>query len=455
MGFQKNFLPLHPDDRKEMLKSLGLDSIEELFACVPEEIRLQRELKIPAALSEWDLENQLRKLASKNSTVYSHLNFIGGGMYEHHIPAVVDALSYRGEFLTAYTPYQPEMSQGLLQALFEYQQALSGITGLPCVNSSSYDGGTALAEAAWIGCAASKKKNPIVLYSTTLWDPWQHILKTYLQAKDVQMIAVQPCKESGRVDVEHLEENIKKYSPAVFLFQTPNQYGLLEDVKRLAKTCRTHGVVSALSFNPLISGLFPTPGAAGVDIATCEGQVLGIPLSAGGPSLGVLACKKEFRKYMPGRLVGKVEDIYGKPAYALVYEDREQHVAREKATSNICSNQAWCALRAVIYLSLVGETGLPRLAKINSAKAHYLMDTLTQLPGVSLAFRAPFFNEFTLSLPRPAEEVLKKLMGYEIFGGLKVSDAQVQNGLLIAVTETKSRQDLDQFAEAFKNALEL
>lgn len=455
MESQKNFLPLHPNDRKEMLKSLGMESIEELFSCIPEEIRLKRELQIPSAKSEWDLEKHVRKLASQNFNVYTHLNFIGGGMYEHHIPAVVDALSLRGEFLTAYTPYQPEMSQGLLQALFEYQQAMAGITGLPCVNSSSYDGGTALAEAAWIGCVASKKENPTILYSTTIWDQWKQILETYLQTKNVQMVPIQSCKESGRVDTQNLKESIKKHSPAVFLFQTPNGYGLLEDVKQIVKICQTHGVMSALSFNPLISGLFPTPGAMGVDIATCEGQVMGIPLSAGGPSLGVLACQKKFRKYMPGRLVGKVEDIFGKPAYALVYEDREQHVAREKATSNICSNQAWCALRAVIYLSLVGETGLPRLAEINSAKAHYLMDTLTKLPGISLAFRAPFFNEFTLSLPRPADEVLKKLMGNGILGGLKVSDSNVKNGLLIAVTETKSKEDLDQFVEKFKNALEL
>ncbi|CCQ89807.1 putative glycine dehydrogenase (decarboxylating) subunit 1 [Nitrospina gracilis 3/211] len=446
----KSFTPHRPEDRRAMLNFIGVESIDDLLTGIPKGLRLQRTLNLPDPLPDWELEKHLRGLAGKNATVHTHLNFIGGGMYDHHIPAVVDVLAGRGEFLTAYTPYQPEMSQGLLQILAEYQEQMAKVMGLPIVNCSSYDGGTALFELGWMGCLASDRGDAGVLYADSIWPQWKDIIISHLTPRRVALDTVEHEAQSGRLDLKSLEDKLKSERPAVFLFQTPNRFGVLEDIPAIVNLCRAHGVRVGMSFNPFLSGLFPTPGSLGVDFASCEGQPLGIPLSAGGPSLGVLGCKKEYRKFMPGRLVGRVADIYGNPAYALVYEDREQHVAREKATSNICSNQAWCALRAVIYLSLLGESGYGRLAKIIAHKTDYLIKQLTALPGIERGHSGPVFNEFALKLPKPADTVLDALREENIFGGLAIDDTPHGELLLIAVTETKTRQDMDRLAQALK-----
>ena len=446
-----NYLVHRDSERDEILHAMGLESIDDLFSHIPEHIRLNRPLDLPPAYSEWALEQHIRQLASANRTTRSHLSYIGGGMYEHHIPAVVDALANRGEFLTAYTPYQPEMSQGLLQSLAEYQQAIAALTGVPVVNSSSYDGATAMCEGVWVACLATVGERIVV--SSAIWPQYRQTLETYLTARNVEIEYVDPDPVTGRLVVADLQARFADNPPNAFVFQSPNALGVLEDVKSLGMLCFANRIVSVMGFNPIQSGIFHPPGKYAIDVVFGDGQPLGIPLSAGGATLGLLACRKEYRKYMPGRLVGLVENIDGNPAYALTHEEREQHVARERATSNICSNQAWCALRAVIYLAALGEGGIRRLARLNARKAHYLADQLAQVPGVSLTFSGPFFNEFMVTLPKPVSDVQDALLNEGIFGGIDGRDLGRDDALLMAVTETKSKADLDHTAEVLAKVL--
>lgn len=439
---------LLPQEKQEMLAAIGVKTESDLFAHIPASVKFNGTLNLPAARTEWNLTRHMEQLAGANQNTKTHLNFMGAGAYEHYIPAVIDTIINRGEFITSYTPYQPEISQGLLQALYEYQQALSCITGLPVVNGSCYDGATAMADAAWIACLITTRREKILL-SQTLWDQTKDVVKTYMDGRDIEIIPVKADAETGEIDQQDLQTKIKAHNPAGFLCQSPNAKGVLEPVEQIAKICRENNVVSILSFNPLTSGLHTPPGKLGIDIATCDGQVLGIPLSAGGPSLGVFATKQEYKKYVPGRLVGKVTDINGNLAYALVYEDREQHVARENATSNICSNQALNALRAVIYLTHVGERGLHNIAQLNHLKAKYLCDELLKISGITRTTNGSFFNEFEIRLPHPAQKIFDDLHQQNIFAGYVTGE----NTLLIAVTETKSKQDLDLFVTSIKKTM--
>lgn len=440
-----------------MLERIGVARMGDLFASIPDEVRLAAPLDVPAAKPEWVLIDHVRRLAERNATVHTHLSFLGGGSYEHHIPSVVDALASRGEFLTSYTPYQPEMSQGLLQALFEYQECVARLTGLPIVNSSCYDGATALADGAWMCCVANgaRSGSPVAVVSELVWPEHRSVLASYLQGREVELIACRSDPSTGRMDPAALEELLVREAPPVVLFQSPNALGVIEDVATVASLCRRHGALSVLSYNPLLSGLLAPPGELGVDVVTGSGQPLGLPLRAGGSGLGIFSTRREFRRYVPGRLVGKVTDIKGNLAYALVYEDREQHVAREKATSNICSNQALNAVRCAIHLAAVGEAGLEEICRLNVRRSHDLADRLCRIPGVRMARSGPFFNEFALELPRPTGAVLSDLESLGIFGGLDVSSSAGggDRTLLIAVTETKSEQDLERMESAMRKVL--
>lgn len=444
-----------PEDKQAMLDDIGVASVDALFDAVPKSLRLARPLNVPEALTEWQLERHMHELAEKNATVKTHNSFLGGGAYDHYIPAVVDAIVNRGEFLTSYTPYQPEISQGLLQALHEYQQSLAVITGLPVVNGSCYDGATAFADSAWACCLISgKHARAELVVSAAIWPEYREVLDSYMDGRAVVRHTMPFDNKTGKIDGKKLDEMLAKVKPAGFLFQSPNAFGVVEDVEAIAKACARHGVISSCSFNPLAAGLFHSPGECGIDIVTCDGQPLGIPLSAGGPSLGVFATKREYRAYVPGRLIGKVTDINGNLAYALVYEDREQHVARERATSNICSNQALNALRAVIYLTSLGRQGFAKIATLNTRKAHYLAEKLAGIKGVTLAFDGAYFNEFIITLPKPASEVLAQLEKRRIFGGIDYSGKfGLQSALLICATEKKTRADMDAFADALGEVL--
>lgn len=437
-----------------MLAAIGAASMEELFAAVPPSLRLSRPLDLPPAHTEWELERVMRALAQKNATVKTHNSFLGGGAYEHYIPAVIDAVAGRGEFLTSYTPYQPEISQGLLQALAEYQSAMAAVTGLPVVNGSCYDGATALADAAWTCCLIHRESRGELVLSQGIWPHHRDVVKTYMDGRSVGLHSIALNAATGQTDIRLLADTLERLKPAGFLFQSPNALGVLEDAGAIAATCARYGVTSVCSANPLASGIVTPPGQLGVDIVTCDGQPLGLPLSAGGPSLGVYATRREYRKYVPGRLIGKVTDINGNLAYALVYEDREQHVARERATSNICSNQALNALRAVMFLACLGEQGFARLAALNARKAHYLAGKLTAIAGVKRPFSGPCFNEFVITLPKPAEPVLRSLLAQGIFAGIDYSGRfGLEHALLVTATEVKSRAQMDAYAAALKKAL--
>lgn len=428
--------------RDALLAAIGLNSVDDLFQLIPDAIKLKNPLKLPAARSEWEVEKHVRRLAGRNLNVRTHSCFLGAGFYDHHVPAAVDAIVARGEFLTAYTPYQPEMSQGLLQILFEYQQTISKIVGLPVVNSSSYDGATALAEAAWIMAQASKVSR--IAVSAAVWPEYRRVLDTYCVGRKVEIVTI-PTAESGAIDPQALGALLRTTPVGGCIVQSPNQFGVIEDVGALVETAKRANVLFALSYNPWLSGLFTPPGEMGVDLVSGEGQVLGLPLAAGGPSLGLLAVRKDLRHLMPGRIIGRVADIYGNPAYAMVYEDREQHVARERATSNLCSNQALNAIRSVVYLSLLGETGFARIANVILRKTYYLIEALGKIPGFQLAFDQPVFNEFLLKVPVEVDGLLRQLESRQIFGGLNGALFDKPGHLLVAVTENKSREDLDAF----------
>jgi glycine dehydrogenase subunit 1 len=443
-----------PADREAMLAAIGVASIDDLFAQIPAEVRLTRELSLPGPMSEWELARHMRALAARNATTLTHLSFLGGGAYEHYIPAVVPAIASRGEYLTAYTPYQPEMSQGLLRVLHDFQIVMSRLLGLPAVNCSVYDGATALAESAWMASQITGIRH--VLVSELVWRDWRTVLETYMAGRGVALTAVPSDPATGEIDLAALEALLAKQPAAAVLVQTPNQAGVIEPLRRVAERAHAHGALLVASWHPLLSGVFATPGELGADIVCGEAQPLGLPLNAGGPYLGVMATRAEHEKHLPGRIVGECSDLKGEPALALVKEEREQHVSRYNATSHICSNQALLAVRALVYLCTVGERGLHEIARLNVQKAHWLCDRLCALPGVTRAVSGRFFNEFLLRLPCPASALLRELEAEGIFGGLDYSRFDEGGGdrLLVAVTEVRSRADLERAVAAFAGALE-
>lgn len=432
-----------PEDREAMLAEIGVRSIDELFEQIPHSIRLNRDLAVPGPMTEWNLGSLIRSLACKNSTTRTHLSFLGGGAYHHFIPATVDTICNRGELLTAYTPYQPEMSQGLLQILFEYQQLISTLFGLPSVNCSLYDGATALAEGAWMACQIRNLRRIIV--AKTIWPQYMEVLLNYMKGRGVEIGYVNEDPLTGLLDKNELQAAFR--SPAAtLLVQSPNAFGILEDLQSLAEIAHSHSSLFSVSTYPIALGILRAPGHQGADIVTCEGQSLGIPLNAGGPYLGILATHKKHERFLPGRLVGRLTDLRGNQAYALIKEDREQHASREKATSHICSNQAHQAMRAAVYLTTLGEKGFLEISLLNAKKARYFKEKLVAIQGVSLARRGPFFNEFALNLPCSSLLVLKTLETQGIFGGISLG----KNGLLVNVTELHSRDQLDKAAQIFE-----
>lgn len=442
-------------DVQAMLEVMGLSSVEQLFADVPAQVRLRRELDLPPALSEWELMRDVRAMADKNSTTLTHASFLGGGAYEHYIPAVVDAIVSRGEFLTAYTPYQPEMSQGLLQALFEFQVLVGRMLGQESVNCSVYDGATALAESCWMMCSASGKRRVVV--AQAIWPEYREVLATYLTPRGVTIDYVAQDIFTGLADVAAIAALVASGDVAGVVMQSPNALGVIEDVAALSQVCKQNKTLLAVCVNPLLCGWLEAPGKLGADIVVCEGQPLGLPLSAGGPYVGIIACAKPLERYLPGRLVGRVHDLNGKLGYALVKEDREQHVARDKATSHICSNQALNAIRAAIHLSCLGETNFMRIAEVNAANAVMLRELLVAIPGVRLLRSGVHFNEFAIELPVDAVQFCKGMRMAGFFAGVVIASDLVghERGLLIAVTETKNRSDLEAYARQARVCLEV
>jgi glycine dehydrogenase subunit 1 len=441
---------VHTDaDRTAMLRTMGLSSIEELFAQIPPAIRLQHPLRLPKPVSEWELQKKIRGLGEMIETTLTRLTFLGGGAYEHFIPAVVPAIASRGEYLTAYTPYQAEMSQGLLRMLHDFQIVMGRLLGLPAVNASVYDGATALAEGAWMCCSIKGLRRLAV--SEGIWPEWRQVLETYMGGRSVHLDWVPLDPATGETSVRALQLLAAKEKHAGFLFQTPNRCGVIEPARLLIEQAHESDALVQASCNPVMLGCALSPGELGADIVSCEAQPLGLALNAGGPYLGAMATRSEFQKYLPGRIVGQCSDLKGEPALALFMEEREQHVSRHKATSHICSNQALLALRVLVYLSTLGEHGLRRAAELCARKAHYLSDRLCRFAGVRLAKSGRFFNEFLLEIPAKAKTFLARMETAGIFVGIDYSrmDATVRNQLLIAVTEVKSKEELDHMVEQF------
>lgn len=436
-----------------MLSKIGVDTIEDLWTAIPNPVRLQRPLNLPAPLTEWNLRSHLETLAQRNQHSGTKQSYLGGGAYDHFIPETVRCLAARGEFLTAYTPYQPEMSQGVLRVLHDFQRLMAQLLGQPSVNCSVYDGATALAEATWMACRATDRKRLIV--SAALWPEYRAVLDTYGRGRGVEIVTLPTEPDSGQIDIEAIKPLLEQVPAAAVVLHTPNRYGVIERVQPIAELATQHGALTIVGCYPVSLGCLRSPGESGADIVTCEAQSLGLELNAGGPYLGVIATRPELEEHLPGRLVGVCNDLKGEPALALVKEEREQHVARHQATSHICSNQAHLALRATVHLATLGERGFQSVAHLCAAKAHYLHDKLLEIEGVKPAKSGPFFNEFLLELPQSPAPVLAKLQKCGYFGGIDVSgwETHLNRHLLIAVTEVKSKAELDLFAQDLASVL--
>ncbi len=438
-----------PEQQQDMLKSLGAASIDELFDQIPSDVRLNRPLKLPPALTEIELEAEVERRAGQNQAA-GRVCFMGGGAYDHFIPAVVDEIAGRGEFYTAYTPYQPEASQGSLQAFFEYQSLICRLTGMDVSNASLYEGGTAVSEAAFMAMRVTERHGRIVVLGSVNPE-FRQILSTYVGNLDCEIVTV--STPDGTADLDRVAEVLNDHT-ACLIVQHPNFYGCLEDARALCELARQHGALSVVSFDPISLGLLQRPGDYGADIAVAEGQSLGTPLQYGGPYLGVMACRQEYVRKMPGRIVSEARDRDGRRCYVLGLQTREQHIRREKATSNICTNQGLLALRATVYLSLLGPQGLREVAELSCRKAHYAAEQLRDVAGLEMAFDRPFFKEFTLGA-RDGSAVIKKAAaaGFEIGPDLaRVGGCEpaAPDGLLIAVTEKRTRHEIDALAAALR-----
>ena len=432
-----------PGERQSMLEDIGCSSIDELFEQIPEGLRLSEPLGIGPPISEPDLLDSFRKLAANNATDY--LSFLGAGAYSHFTPVIIDTLISRSEFFTAYTPYQPELSQGTLQAVFEFQTMICQLTGMEVGNASMYDGSTAVAEAVLMADRITRRRRVII--ADSLHPQYREVISSYTANLGLK-IEYARHTEAGTLDPGRLE--IDKNTAAVVV-QSPNFFGCIEDIKAIADACHAEGALMIVAITePLSLGALRPPGACDADIVVGEGQALGIPLSFGGPYLGLFAAREKYMRQMPGRLVGEAFDEYGRRGYVLTLSTREQHIRREKATSNICTNQGLCALMATIYLATLGRRGIQDVAKQNIQKSRYAASEISRLKGFSLRFGAPFFNEFVVRAPRPAVEVTRHLTAQKIIGGvaLECYYPDYRDSLLVCVTETARKDALDRLVRA-------
>ena len=441
-----------PDDVRVMLGAIGLDALDQLFDMIPPEYRLKRPLALPEALGELELTTHVGAMLARNVGADARPCFLGAGSYDHFIPAVVDTLAARGEFYTAYTPYQPEASQGTLQATFEYQTLVTQLTGMDVANASLYDGGSAVAEAMLMALTISRRLGRVVV-AETVHPEYRQILATFMANLEPELVTI--AAPAGRVEAGALAEAVTEDTAAVIL-QYPNFFGQLQDVEALIEVAHRKGALAIVSVDPISLGLLRRPGDYGADIVVAEGQGLGNPMSFGGPYLGLMACREEYVRKMPGRIVGQTTDRRGKRCWVLTLQTREQHIRREKATSNICTNQGLLALRASIYLAALGPRGLRQAAELSTRKAHYAAEQLARVPGLSLAFDGPFFKEFVIRSQKAPARVLAEVGRLGYHGGIAMGRwyPQLADGILVAVTEKRTRAEIDGLARAYAQALE-
>ena len=453
--FQFPYIPNTPDEQAAMLATLGVASIDELFQDIPEEFR-NPPLDLPQPMSELEVQKELDGLASRNRALASGPSFLGAGCYNHFIPAIVKALMTRGEFLTAYTPYQAEASQGTLQVIYEFQTLISHLYGMEVANAGMYDGATSLAEGVLMACRVTRRSR--VAVADTLSPFYRQVIGTYCQAQGIEIQSVSPSP-SPALDGE----------TACLVVQYPNFYGYIEDLAGLTEAAHAQGALIVVSADPMAMGMFQPPGHYGADIVTGEGQPLGIPPSYGGPYVGLFSTKQEYIRQMPSRLSGRTVDSQGRTGYVLTLQTREQHIRRERATSNICTNEALYALAATIYLAALGKQGLQSVAELCYQKAHYAAARIAQLPGYTLPIQGTFFQEFVVQCPVPPNSINRRLLEQNILGGLDLNEAysnvppseggttggspsqpagDFTNAMLLCVTEMNSRQEIDAMVEA-------
>jgi glycine dehydrogenase subunit 1 len=432
-------------DRQAMLAAIGASNIADLFEVVPQSLRFP-DVELPSPLSEAELLRELNRLARRDANAQTHSIFLGAGAYNHFVPSAVDALLRRAEFYTAYTPYQPEIAQGTLQAIFEYQTLISSLTGMDAANASHYDGATAVAEAAVMALNSTRNKRTIVV-APTVHPQYRQVLRTYLQGLGVKITG----DEDPSASLEDVLAQVDA-STAALIVQTPDFLGQIHDLKPIAERVHAAGGLLITAVDPVALGLFQSPGAAGADIVTAEGQPLGIPLGFGGPYLGIFACKEQYIRRMPGRLAGATTDLDGQVGYVLTLQTREQHIRREKATSNICTNQGLMMLASTIHMCLLGKHGLRRVAELCYHRAHYAASEIARIEGFEILTPAPFFKEFAVRTPRSVAEINRALAERGIIGGydLAAEYPHMGDAMLLCVTELNSKSDIDALVAALK-----
>lgn len=442
-----HFLPQTEYDIREMFFRIGIKDFSDLLKTIPKEILLKENLSIPAGLSEMEALSHLKVIAAANQGEDNSICFMGGGAYDHYIPAAVDAILSRSEFYTAYTPYQAEVSQGTLQAIYEYQSLICAITGMDAANASHYDGATALTEAMYLACNHTSRNKVIV--SQGVHPHYRQVMATYAHASGIE-VKIAPLKE-GLTNLEVAEKDLE--TSAAVIAQNPNFLGYLEDVSSLADRAHHAGALFAVSSDPISLGLLEAPGKLGADIVTGEGQGLGNALNFGGPYLGIFAVKQPLIRRIPGRLIGATTDSNGRRGFVMTLQTREQHIRRDKATSNICTNQSLCALAACLTLELLGETGLKKLAELCLQKAHYLAKQITEIDSFSLPYGQPFFKEFTVKYRGDLKKLLNSLSakGFLLGPDLCRFNEGWDGLFLIAVTEKRTKEEIGALVEAIKS----
>ena len=439
------------EDQQQMLGAIGAASIDELFACVPPELRLARPLDLPTAMGELELSRHMSALAARNRSAEDRVCFLGGGSYDHFVPAVVDALASRGEIFTSYTPYQPEVSQGNLQAMFEYQTMVCQMTGMDVSNASLYDGGSAAVEAVLM-CSSATRRGGKVVVAASVHPEYRQILETYLINLGTQLVTVDAPE--GSVDLDALAAAVDSQTACV-LIQHPNFFGCLEQVEAIARLTHDAGALLVQAFDPISLGLLKRPGDLGADIAVAEGQSLGTPMMFGGPYLGIMACREPFVRRLPGRIAGQTTDRRGRRCWVLTLQTREQHIRRDKATSNICTNQGLIAVRAAIYLAVLGPRGLRETAEQCLQKSRYALEQITAGPRFRPAFGQPTFKEFVVrDTENRVEQLLDHCCDQGMLAGIGLGRwyPELRDALLVTVTEKRTRSEIDALAALLSNA---
>ncbi|MGM0396281.1 MAG: aminomethyl-transferring glycine dehydrogenase subunit GcvPA [Bacillota bacterium] len=437
-----------PEDIQEMLKAIGLESVDQLFDDIPKHNKLGRALDLPKSKSELEVTTYLKELANKNCSMNELTNFLGAGAYDHYIPSIVNHIISRSEFYTSYTPYQPEISQGTLQYIFEFQTLIANLTGMDSANASLYDGGTAVVEAALMAAAYSKKDEIVI--SKAVKPDARKILHTYAHVQSLKVIEIDV--KDGVTDMEALKDAVSDNTAAVIV-QSPNFFGIIEDLEAIGEIAHKGKKTTFIaSVDPISLGILKKPGDMGVDVVVGEGQSLGIPVSFGGPYLGFMAIKNEYIRKLPGRIVGQTEDLDGKRSFVLTLTAREQHIRREKATSNICSNQGLNSLAAAVYMVTMGKEGLREVALQSTKKAHYAYEQLTKSGKFKPVFDKPFFKEFALTSDIAPEKLNAALRKENIIGGYDLGKEypQFENSILYAVTEKRTKEEIDKLTSVME-----